>query len=292
MRTATLFESHQPVEEYLRIAEVVFGEPLAPRLTLKAIDTFLMRQLAACYPVDFTVIDLACDQTSAASTVFWSSQQSVRQVLVPKRSGSVSEDLVQRALLEQGFSTEKLSFCEESTVSAELQCKTSCISAVLIVVAFSEDDADSISLRIQSLLEQRPDAVILVAPLGASGSCPILKAVLDACPGPSQHQFTLLREISPFTAGCQLGLIYRRKNHFVIEILDRIKMMFEGNFDYLSLVAANLELQVSKQQLEEKVVKLSADLNLARQNLDIIYSSLGGLVNRVVWNVKSFLRLQ
>lgn len=294
MRTATLFESHQPVEEYLRIADVASGEPLVSRLTLKAVDTFMMRQLAACYPLGFTVIDLASEPTSAASTVFWSSQVSVRMVMAPKpkRASSVSENLVARALLEQGYSTDRLSFCDESTISAELQGKTSCVSPPLIMVAFSEDETDDISVRMESLLEQRPDAVVLVAPLGASGSCPILKAAINACPEQSQHQFTLLREISPFMAGCQLGLIYRKKNQHIPEILDRIKMMFQGNFDYLSLVAANVDLQVSNKQLEQKVEVLQADLSVAHQRATATHASLGGLVNTMVWKIKCLLRLQ
>src|SRR5258708_25188945 len=80
---------------------------------------------------------------------------------------------------------------------------------------------------------------------------------------PSDHCLLPVREISPFFFTSNLGLIYPRNNPHVPDVINRLRQLYEGNFDFLTLVETNLRLQAKVEtnlRLQAKVAELETAL--------------------------------
>src|SRR3954451_22279868 len=75
-RFATLFDCFKVVERYRRLAGLSGPPPIEP------LDAFLMQQVAAVYPREPEVIDLAADATGGASAALWAGHPAVGRVRV------------------------------------------------------------------------------------------------------------------------------------------------------------------------------------------------------------------
>jgi len=58
---------------------------------------------------------------------------------------------------------------------------------------------------------------------------------LEFCAHSKAHRLTVLRELGPFFASCQLALIYPAGNQDVPVVLERIRQLFDGNLSVVTL---------------------------------------------------------
>jgi hypothetical protein len=286
MRTASIFASYEPVQNYLTLAANVIGRPLAPDVSLAPIDAFLLQQLVDSYPVKLAIIDMASEVMLGTSTVFWTALNRIRKVLVIEDDhapGAPSvapwKDLVSDALNDDLRSSDRLTFLPHGKNALEsasdLAKHISPTHQIVFMVAFSGSDSDRVIEQLSRLLNRHKNAIAVVTPFGAVGSCRNLESALGICRSESTFQFSLLREISPFCASSKVGLIYPRNNMHVTDILHRVQQFYEGNFDFLGLVEANVELQGKMQVCLANSEQLRAELLAARDDLARVRRSLG-----------------
>lgn len=234
----TLQSCFHPVEEYLKLA----GR--TPSVRLQAVDAFLLERIAALSPAAPSVLDLAADATAGASLVFWLASPSVKQVLTLRGDGETESDWrKQFPALAQELGLD--------AAACDLNGSAWPNAPLLATLALTEDDAPRLGARLKELFAQQPDATVLLWRLGAVGESDLLKAAWDFC-GDGAHRLTLLRELSPFLAGSGLGLIARADRRDLAPVCDRIRQLYEGNFQYLALAKQVTIKAMAQTQSPEK----------------------------------------
>ena len=194
------------------------------------------------------------------STVFWLAHSGVQQVIVPydekthldwlswlqsaKKSMALDNDLL---ILPQGDA-------DLSSRWLDVESRLDPLSPPLFVVAVPEIWANGMKSILETLLTLVPEPLIFLFPIGAIGRSTLLDVALSTCLPSSPYQLTVMRDISFFFAGSQLGLIYKRDNHIVPDILRRMGQLYDGNFDLLTLLEKNIGWQVAHQS--EKVAHI------------------------------------
>jgi hypothetical protein len=279
MRTATISASYESVQRYLRMTDDALGSRLTPPVVLEPIDAFILRQFVDCYPAKLAIVDTAAEATLGTSTVFWGTLEQVAKVLVVEENLAQSQDaavhwkdFVADALADDEQHRARVNFLVhgknalESEADLRKHVGRTCQLVVMIAVTPS-DDGDLIE-ELSRLLDRHRNVIIVLTPLGSVGSCRNLESALAVCGAESAFQFTLLREISPFCVSSKLGLIHPKHNRHVPEILHRIQQFFDGNFDFLGLVEANVELQSKMQVSLANTERLQGELIVAHEDLD------------------------
>jgi hypothetical protein len=86
----------------------------------------------------------------------------------------------------------------------------------------------------------------------------VFNAAWQICNFDTHYCLTPAREISPYFFQSQLGILYRREGSHIPYVLIRIRQLFEGNFDFLTLLGNNINAQVQQHSL--KVRELEKEL--------------------------------
>lgn len=249
---ATLFTAHAPIEEYRRRRGTV-GAPSAA-VPLSALDTFLMGRIAAYAPVPPHVVDLAADATDGDSVAFWVGTG--LPVIVPRVSWRPAPDPDWRPFLrvwvagrtmpvESGETTTCPTFVETTlatpdewrAITADLPSGT----PLVITLAETAETAVHTAAHLDLLRRCAPDATILLLPLGTTGAGPVLAQALSACPPSGSRRLTALRELAPFFAASELGVVASADNSLISTILERIRGLVAGNFQFITLVQHAIE---------------------------------------------------
>jgi hypothetical protein len=92
----------------------------------------------------------------------------------------------------------------------------------------------------------------LLVPLGATGTGPVLAQALGACPPEGSRRLTALRELAPFFAASELGLIAPADNLLIPAILERIRGLVAGNFQFITLVQYAIESAQARESASGK----------------------------------------
>lgn len=240
---ATLFRVYQPIEQYLRLSAV--HALRSPTVALTAIDLFLMHLITTYYPAPLSIVDLAADATAGVSTFFWANERrATRVVTACQQNGRTPSDGWRssfRATAEQlGANATKVTLAERGSKEApaweETLVASTLSSPVLVTLAVPEENGAEADAEIARIFDQRPDALLCLLPLGRLGESLTLQASVQFCATHADYRLTALREISPFFASSQLGLICQRTNAHIPDVLERIRQLYEGNFQFLTLV--------------------------------------------------------
>ncbi len=253
----TLFTCYEPVARYLECLAAVTNAQPRPRVSMVALDAFLLRQLAAYYPHPFTVIDLAADATLGASAAFWAApHMPIRRLQIPRPTLEPAEGLDWRAhwphvAAELGLDVavaESELVMETSNGWARPDAGLGAMTTTLYVVAVPDGQVTDASERLTALIARQPDALICLLPFGLIGQSPLLSEALECC-ARTGYVLTACREISPFFASSRMALLYPADNAFVPDVLDRIRQLFDGNFQFLELIKSLVEDKIQTSRL-------------------------------------------
>ena len=260
---ATLFTAHAPVEEY-RQRRRAAGAPSAA-VPLSAVDTFLMGRIAAYAPAPPHVVDLAADATDGDSVAFWVGVG--LPVIVPRASWNPAPNPDWRPLLRawaaertipggSGETAARPTFVETTLATADTwQGITADLpdgTPIVISLAETAETATHTAAHLDLLWRCAPDAIVLLLPLGATGTGSVLAQALGACPPEGSRRLTALRELAPFFAASELGVVTSVDDAMVPAILERIRGLVAGNFQFITLVQHVIE---SAQALDSRTVK-------------------------------------
>jgi hypothetical protein len=253
---ATLFDACKPVREYDRFLAARGTPAPAQTVPVPAIDAFLMQQICAGYPAAPVVVDLAADATFGASTIFWSVQPQCTQIIAANSHGAEWRPLVSSAqsALELDAKTMTVQTYDR-TEGLEWTLLKQAVprgAPVFVHLAFGKEQVVYCENWLESVFTHFHDAIVFIAPLGLVGECDLLAAALRFCSGSGRHRLTAPRELSGFFTLSRLGIVSRMDNPCLAPVLARIAQMFEGNFQFLSLVewasAANVRLRSLAQE--------------------------------------------
>lgn len=263
MNTETIFSSYKPVEQYWALVQAAHTDPPVPAVALRGIDAFLMRQLVACYPTLPTLIDLAGAATLGASTILWASMRdSVQRIVSAEASWDDQPDTKQadwRALVNDALPALNIQSNVVQSVDQPLdqpgawQSVTPTLnrlSPLFVALAQPHGTPTEIASRIEWALSLHPNSVILLLPIGATGDSATLEAALSVCKLDSLYRLSPMREVSPFFAMSQLAVISRRDDANIPAILDRLRALYDGNFNYLALAEENVKFHLQNTKIQ------------------------------------------
>ncbi len=284
----TLFSVYEPIESYLEAVETARGgQADGDRAALSpgALDFFLLERWIAQYALRPRVIDLASQETLGASTLFFLGNPQVREVQVLPPVESTGGDPDWRPLLEAAVSD-----CQPSPQPA---CRVLAASRVgeigrcfrgdelrppLLVLwhADEKESPESLENTWQELLSLQEDVVVAVYPLGRIGRCGVLASLIAHCASHPEHRLAAFREICPFTAKSQMGIMYRSSNSNADEMFERLGHGFDGNFQFLSLTRELAGSHLTLESLNAKLAhfdQTSESLNAKLAHFDELHRS-------------------
>ena len=277
---ATLFRIYQPIEQYLRLSAAHASRTPVPAASLTAIDLFLMHLITTYYPAPLSILDLAADATAGVSTFFWANERRAARVVTAcqQEEGTPHGDWrssFRDTATQLGANAAKVTLAEtttnEATAWKRIMATSALPSPVLVTLAASDEKDTEVGAQIARIFDLRPDALLCLLPLGPVGESLVLHAGLQFCATHTDYRLTALREISPFFASSQLGLMCQRTNAHIPDVLARIQQLYEGNFQFLSLVrqltasvlreeATIAKVRILETTIEEKDEQLRASL--------------------------------
>lgn len=283
---ATLFRIYQPIEQYLRLSTA--HAMRSPAVPLTAIDLFLMHLVTTYYPAPLSILDLAADATAGVSTFFWANERRTSHVVTAyqheeRRSSGDWRSSFDDVAKQLGVNATKVTLAETPTNEASAWKQTLAASALasplLVTLAAPDEKGADIDAEITRIFDLRPDALLCLLPLGRVGESPLLQASLQFCATHADYRLTALREISPFFASSQLGLICQRTDEHIPDVLERIQQLYEGNFQFLTLVreltaavvreeAAMAKIRTLEATIEEKDAQLRAGSHGDQERID------------------------
>jgi hypothetical protein len=199
-----------------------------------------------------------------------SAYPAVHRVIVPviswePRAHVDWRSLVPRVLDVSDVSREWLTFfpkeLDRPGVWQDLSALLNPLSPILFGVVLMGDEIAPIAANLERLLGLYANPVALLMPLGSIGSSLTLEAALAVCRAHPHFRLAALREISPFLAKSELGIIYHQDNVHIPGILGRIRDLYVGNFSFLGLLEANtaLHLQHKKYKNQDQINGHSAE---------------------------------
>ncbi len=294
---ATLFSCYQPIESYLKL--LAQAQQLPPRLTLSAIDTFLLRQMLAYYSSKPVVLDLAADATSGASSVLWASQSVIVDAVIPRlrwtRSAPEWRSFFAEALQTLGLPVASGYTDAELDLTGDWKgiLKLPTLPSPIIVCWGVVDEAElDITNSLDAIYRFQPQAVVCALPIGLIGQSGLLPRLINYC---AQHELQIRawREISPFLGQSQLGVIYPSDNVEMPAILERTRQLFDGNFQFLSLArhAINGMLYESAIRLDATgQMRLPESLAAAQREIEFMRRSKAWRLALAYWQFRSTVR--
>ena len=237
-------------------------------LSLGAIDFFLLHQWIAQYAMRPRVIDLASEATRGASTLFFLGNPQVREVqmLPPAERAAGSPDW--RPLLEAAASDHEVSpqpachVLAAGRVGEIRRCFREDELRPPLLVLWHVDEKEShesLENTLEELLSLQEDVIVAVCPLGRIGHCRALASLIAHCASHQEHRLAALREICPFTATSQLGILYRASNANADEMLEGLEHGFVGNFQFLSLIRELTSCHLTSASLTSQLAQALAE---------------------------------
>ncbi len=250
----TLMSGYRNVERYNDLMAKAVRD-FSPPVKLSALDTYLLQQTTGYFPEPATVVDLSAEATAGASIVCWLSAERIRQIVAPKSDSSTTEN----ADWQNGFrsATEVMDLdanvlCEK-TVEQALKDNLNPLSPVVFSLAQTAADASLLGRRLTSLLELHPQATIFLLPLGNVGESELLTEALNFVKAHTEYKLQVLRELCPFWASSQLGVIFHSTNDDLPASLQRLKQQYDGNFRFLDMARMLMESELrAKLELERE----------------------------------------
>lgn len=290
-RFATLFECYKPIERYLRLT----GGPRAPGVAIPGpLDAFLMHQMAALFPAEPRVLDLAADATAGASAAFWASHSAVGGVRVrptdqsaerPAWRGSFDDVMARMRVPPEACVLEDAPpFTSPAAAEPD---KASHPPLPLFVCAAAPDTSAAACTRLlQQILSLYPEAVVLLMGVDRAGEGPTLEGVVSFCTHGSPYRVVLARELTPFFATSRLAVVCARgeaggTGAVVDGVLRRIAGTFAGNFQFLSLVEAAVTAAQQSAAPPETPAALSNAVGAPRRQRQADPADYAKLVERI-----------
>jgi hypothetical protein len=244
----TLFACYKPVERYHRLLRHTHSVQRPAAVTVSPIDAFLMHQLVALLLDRPQVVDLAADATMGASTALWASHPGVRRILGTVRTGAATDR--NGGGNGNGTADEAESWRRLIEMPGELGRDP---KRPTTLVRRPEDDAGWQALArsldpqapvvflaepavptLRAALKAVPDALMLLLPLGRVGQDPALGPLLTFC-DVAGCRLTALRDVAPFFHDSALALLTRGERPDAAQALERVRRMYDGNFQFLRL---------------------------------------------------------
>jgi hypothetical protein len=230
----TLTSCYRPVEQYLEW--LARCSPVEPALRLRPLDAFLLQQVANHGASAPAVIDLAADATQGASTAFWLANASAHQVFVPRSGNAVAGNWRTHFHAIANAAGWPTNTCNLEADFPPPQLNP--LQPTLLLLAINAATTEQLTQTLRDTFLWRPNAVVALLGLRLTGQCEGLKTALDFCQTKPTYRFTLLRELSPFFAASQLGLIALADQSELNLCLERLCQQYEGNFQFLALAKA------------------------------------------------------
>lgn len=232
MYTHTITEVFRPLEAYFRRQAATSGNGAA-EVTLSPLDAFLLQQVAAFLPETPTVIDLAARQMAWATAILWAgSDQVVGKVQIMGNNAAAEE--VRTAVAALGLNADNLAFQDGPGATPTPGVAT---NTTLLVVATPAQVTVALDY-----LDHASAACLAVPGVGKTGAAPAVEALLAVAGSHSSYQLTLMRELAPALAESELAIICQRGWSDSGALLERVALMFRGNFDFLRLAHENVQL--------------------------------------------------
>ena len=262
---ATLFSCHRPVEQYRQRLAAASDLVTSPGVALLAIDSFLMRQVVSYYPVAPVIVDFAADATRGESTVLWLSTPEKDRLISPlSDSGGGQWRGAFAATLESLGLDDTATYPPPGEGEWQEMCRRVGARAPLIYsVAQREEEAGRLAEKLSELIRARPGAVIMLFPVGPVGASQIIEEALRFCARATGYRVRLLRELGPSFSMSQTALIFPTADHDVPAVLERLRLLLDGNFDPLTLARDLTDALIREKQgsiNETEVARLQREL--------------------------------
>ncbi|RMF77570.1 MAG: hypothetical protein D6737_17345 [Chloroflexi bacterium] len=250
--------SYQPIQQYQHLIGQNGVQPTSAQMALQAIDVFIMKQIAACYPQPPTIIDLAANHTNGASTILWLANAAIDHIFVLANHDNTNntaqwQKQFHHALSLMELETAHLSLINEALPNGRERIENEMNPLTPVFFILAATDAAQFESQVKLITGLWDEALILFLPLGASGQSLVLEAALRFCRQNDAYQFSAIREWSPFWSSSQLGIIHHQSQTDVTDVLKRIQQLYIGNDDFLSLLRMKAEYQI--QEHPEKLLQ-------------------------------------
>jgi hypothetical protein len=258
---------YRPVEEYWRS----FG-PAGPNVEgvlgpFDALLAHLVLDLAPGFPV---LVDLAAEPTAGASAVIGLNHPHVRRVVVAARAGSREADRAVAGL--RGYAlrfTPGLAPLDVIPIE-DVPSNLSGQAQVVVQADARGGDASELADTLRLWLDELPDALVLVLGMGQVGECPMIEALLRLCSPDSGRRFRLFRELGEVLAASQLGMVARRDHPFVDEVVLRLRLLYDGNFQFLDLLKSASQAAMQATRVDDEVTRTHPLSRPLRAELDAL----------------------
>lgn len=237
----TITSCYQPIERYLRLLQQAADPAPQADVLLRPLDSFLLRQYVAYNSTKPTVIDLAAEATCGASSAMWHSYSDVTYTVTPSPRWQPSTFKWRPLLLELQNELALVASGLQDPLPLDLTEAADPLhyhsfSPLLYCLAQKDEAEPALSEVLDVLFRWHPQASVMFFPLGLMGQSRLLEDALSFCARQPSYRLTALRELSPFFASSQLGLIYPANQEEAGQILQRLRQLYEGNFEFISLV--------------------------------------------------------
>lgn len=268
----TIFSAHAPAAQR-RVRRQAVGAP-APAVTLSPLDAFLLTRLAAFLPHPLTVVDFATAATDGDSAAVLhaaeipvvssrinpvdvlsrsNSRSSIYEMHNGTYSGEAVSDMVPLSVVMHDVSLTAVMEDWDAVVRALPTGETA-----LVLLAEPPSTAGYTGEHLAWLAERVPDALILLLPLGATGTGEVLAQAVRACPPGGTRRLVALREQAPFFATSELGLVFSTDNAMMTVVLERLVAMMTGNFQFLPLVRDAVQAASHIAAIEAELARVRA----------------------------------
>jgi hypothetical protein len=229
-----------------------------------------------------------------ASLIFWATQPEIRCVIASNLSESRSHCGWQKVLhssLEQYDVAKTVRWIDRidrindhrDALQGALR-EMNHFGPPIFTLAGKEAESSLLAHQLEMLFGMHEDTMGFILPLGLIGENGLLNATLEFCSRSTTYRLVALREVSPFFAQSQVGLVFRSSNCRIEPVLERLHQLYDGNFQFLRLVKEAVDTAVAK---SETVKADSERISRFKEGPVRLIKRL--IPNRIKHNVKSKL---
>ena len=299
----TVFSIYEPIEHYMDSHIPTLGNSESPRVCPGALDFFLLHKLLTHYPLRPRVVDMAADATCGASTLFFATEPYVRDICVLRSRANADARPDWLPLFQDALSDLDLPEAPSwSIVAAERVAdglaaleKNGLYLPMLVFLAADDLAAEGrLDATLDELFQFQNDVVVAVFPLGRIGESAVLETLITHCAARKSRRLMALREVCPFTAASQIGLVYHSSNSAMDDILGQLASLFEGNFQFLSLTreltTSHIEFERERERLRDERERLRDERERLRDELESLRGVLDGIRRSRMWCVAQQMR--
>ena len=128
---------------------------------------------------------------------------------------------------------------------------------ILVSLAPISGDARDAIPQLESIFDANRRTIVLLKPLGLIGEDPAIQELLGWTKL-AGLRLTPLRDLSPFLGYSRMAVIYPADDLDVPDLLKRIRRLFNGNFDFLTLAQQAFSLSQTNALLDARLKTLDA----------------------------------